>query len=129
MFAWADFFDLATLLSNQSEGTEASQRTAISRAYYAAFHVSRDFLIQRQRLSALARHRVHVTVWTTLSDSDSSIEQRIGQMGYRLMHIRHHADYDLIYPALDRDLRIVLRDVEWLIAEIAAISKRASTSP
>jgi hypothetical protein len=37
-----DFLLLAARLSNSSD--QADLRTAVSRAYYAAFHVARDFL-------------------------------------------------------------------------------------
>lgn len=37
-FNWADYLTLATTLSSNSD--EASQRSAISRAYYSAFHAA-----------------------------------------------------------------------------------------
>jgi hypothetical protein len=39
-FAWADFLALARRLSS---GNEAEQRTAVSRAYYAAFNVAKEW--------------------------------------------------------------------------------------
>lgn len=39
------------------------------------------------------------------------------------MRIRHRADYDQLYPDLNRELILVLRSVEWLIGEIARVSK------
>jgi hypothetical protein len=66
-------------------------------------------------------------VWNTFSTSSSGAEQRIGQMGYRLMHIRHRADYDLIYPNLNQELLFVLRDVEWIVDQIDDISKHATS--
>ena len=37
-FDWNEYLSLATTLSEKAD--EASQRTAISRAYYAAFHAA-----------------------------------------------------------------------------------------
>lgn len=45
MFNWTDFLELARTLQSCSANTkmeEAYLRTAISRAYYAAFNVSRE---------------------------------------------------------------------------------------
>jgi hypothetical protein len=39
MFYWLDYLDLARRLANDLE--EASQRSSISRAYYAAFHTAK----------------------------------------------------------------------------------------
>jgi uncharacterized protein (UPF0332 family) len=121
MFSWIDFLEFAKELGE----SDASRRTAISRAYYAAFHTSRDYLVQSHRIPSLVRHRAHAIVWNTFGESDASVDQRIGQMGYRLSRFRQRADYELVYPQLDIDLRIVLRDAEWLIREISGRSSNS----
>ena len=65
MFAWSEYLTLAQHLAQQED--EASQRTAISRAYYAAFHVARRHVAHAHPEVMLPRHgAVHDVVWTTL---------------------------------------------------------------
>ena len=45
MFVWADFLDIADERARRA-GDEAAERTAIGRAYYAAFGAARDYLIR-----------------------------------------------------------------------------------
>jgi len=46
MFRWADYYDLAEELIKRM-GDEAAERSAVSRAYYAAFGSARGYLIRQ----------------------------------------------------------------------------------
>jgi uncharacterized protein (UPF0332 family) len=45
VFEWIDFLELAEDLAARQHD-EAAARTAISRAYYAAFHAGRGYLVR-----------------------------------------------------------------------------------
>ncbi len=91
MFEWRDYLDFARALVTSSERSEASHRTAASRAYYAAFHKSREAL-ERETGQTLGRERIHAEVIRRLSERLET--QRAGHDLDRLRATRAHADYD-----------------------------------
>src|SRR5712692_5256614 len=108
MFDWRHYLDFARTLVSSPEGSEASHRAAASRAYYAAFHKSREVLESEMR-ATLGRERIHAEV----------IRQSAGQNLERLWKHRQHADYNsekdfaLRHAQMAVDLASeVLRDVE-----------------
>lgn len=60
-FGWEGFLDLAEELS-QRRGDAAAERTAISRAYYAAFHWANDD-VSRRGANLTFTGRDHTLVW------------------------------------------------------------------
>jgi|SRR5580700_6931587 hypothetical protein len=90
MFAWSEYLTLAQRLAQQED--EASQRTAISRAYYAAFHLARRHVAQAHPEVPLPRHgAVHDVVWTTLEQGRRE-ERAAAHGGRRLRQKRSLAD-------------------------------------
>ncbi len=67
-FNWNEYLNLATILS--ANGDEASQRTATSRAYYAAFHAA----TLHAKRNGYAEHS-HARLWKMYS-SDADINAR-----------------------------------------------------
>jgi len=82
-FRWADYLSLARSILSQASalGEEASQRSAVSRAYYAAFCHARNYARDQHAYSPrydssdhrgireyLARHRVGRTVCPKLNE-------------------------------------------------------------
>lgn len=97
MFHWADFYSLALELSTRQDA--ASQRCAISRAYYAAFHAACTYLQDVHQLS-LPRHEKHAFVWKWFDPRERTpgrtvLERKIGKNGARLHQLRCDADYEL----------------------------------
>lgn len=91
-FDWSDYYTLATKLSEGSG--QAEMRSAISRAYYAAFCKARDFLV----LSGETIPRdgtVHQYVWEAFSGdmSSSGHDKTIEEIGKLLRNKRNEADY------------------------------------
>lgn len=95
MFDWSSFLDVADDVAAR-RGQEAWERTAISRAYYAAFHAARGYI--RSHDSALAGAKLtHERVWSEIAATSPSVSQD----GRRLHGWRKNADYDRRYPAHD----------------------------
>ena len=91
MFEWRDYLEFARALVAWSEDTEASLRTAASRAYYAAFHKSREAL-ERQQGGSFGRDNIHAEVIRRLKEEAKT--QTLGGDLDRLRRIRAHADYN-----------------------------------
>lgn len=96
---WSGFLAIADELSERSEA--AAQRTAISRAYYAAFHVAKRWLEARGQ-SFPSDTNVHQFVWQAFRESPSSEQQDIGEDGNALRRVRNLADYDDAVRGLPR---------------------------
>lgn len=77
--------------------TEAAWRSAISRAYYAAFHVARHLLGD---LGFTVPHadRAHAYLWLRLSNCGNPLVQTAGRGLKDLRRDRNWADYDLTHP-------------------------------
>src|SRR5437868_5261056 len=80
-------------------GAEARQRSAISRAYYAALHAARLHL--KNEHVAFPDHTMDEFVWKTFSRSLNPIRARIGQEGFRLHDARKKADYADDFHGID----------------------------
>ena len=76
------------------EGTEAHWRSALSRAYYAAFHKARRLLV-RLGFRVPRADRAHAYLWLRLSNCGDPTIQRAGSNLRILRMDRNHADYDI----------------------------------
>ena len=92
-FQWQEFLLLARALSQSSD--EASLRSAISRAYYAAFRTARDVAVSRAWVRA--ERAGHKEVWDAFCKRGPR-ERRIGHLGESLQFQRQDADYEAPHP-------------------------------
>jgi uncharacterized protein (UPF0332 family) len=95
---WRDFLLLATRLAAGS--IEADWRTAVSRAYYATFHVARRLFIDL-KFTVLRADRAHQYLVFRLSNSGEAVVEQVGRDLDTLRRLRNRADYDEI-PALPK---------------------------
>ena len=96
-FNWADFLTLAGALvrdPNSPGPEEASVRSAISRAYYAAFRVARNFGRDRGEFTPTETGRDHWLVKHHFMLSSDRTRQKVGLDLDRLYDYRTSADYD-----------------------------------
>lgn len=91
-----DFISSAIRLSNSQH--EADLRSAVSRAYYGAFHIAHQFLtasrLQWPRNQSYAAE-IHVKVRHCLSQSGNAEAIRAGELLRSLRDLRNEADYNL----------------------------------
>ncbi len=92
MFNWPDYLELSKELL-RSEGGEAHQRSAVSRAYYAMFHSARSKLIFWSEWDPPKEGSDHEYLWETFSKKHDFNSQKVGQLGDRLRKVRNKADY------------------------------------
>ena len=108
-FHWSEYLDLAQELTRESLSSplrEAMFRTAISRAYYAAFGQARNHLVSIDREEIPRGVNTHQYVIDTFEESDDSRRRVIGHLLHHLRSTRNAADYENIFR---RDLRGVTR--------------------
>jgi len=91
-----DLIDLAShLIVNTAFGNaEARYRTAISRAYYGAFHISADFLKQIGK-AIPANHTGHELAYRLLFQCDVKDAMDAARALHDLRRSRNRADYEL----------------------------------
>ena len=89
------FLELADELSTGSR--QADWRTAISRAYYAAFHKARA-LMRQGGFRVPDAEKAHAYLWLRLSNSGHPDVSNAGARLNRLRSMRNWADYDFDQP-------------------------------
>jgi uncharacterized protein (UPF0332 family) len=87
-----DFLATADRLAQGA--TEADWRSAVSRAYYAVFHVARQ-LFTDCGFTVPRADRAHPYLWLRLCNSGDAGVQRAGADLDALRRLRNHADYDV----------------------------------
>ncbi len=95
-FSWQEFAELAIQLASERQD-EASRRTAISRAYYAAYHAA-SALVRDRDLHPPDQQLSHWLVWKLIRDSHLPNCQEISQRGFTLRDARVWADYLNPFP-------------------------------
>ncbi|MHC5057095.1 MAG: hypothetical protein ACYTKD_20655 [Planctomycetota bacterium] len=94
-FKWEHYLDLAEQLADSQEAGEPKLRSAISRAYYAAFHVAMQLLRDNQEYTPTLSGKDHGNVWRRYKTGPGTgIERKqIGNRGFQLLRDREQADY------------------------------------
>src|SRR5438477_566339 len=90
-----DFLPVARSLF--AAGGEAEQRSAVSRAYYAAFHVVRG-LLKGLGLVVPRADRAHEYLYRRLNNCGLGSAADAGRMLHALRSLRNKADYDVDSP-------------------------------
>lgn len=95
MFDWYDYYDLAEELSQES--SEAHQRSAVSRVYYALYCNARNGLLLRGEWNPedkSSKESDHTYLWNKYGLGPDKERKKIGELGHRLRESRRQADYD-----------------------------------
>lgn len=105
-FDWSKYLSLAEKLagSDINLASEEEQRSAISRAYYAAYIKSRNFLRDREN-QEIYRQNSHVYVINLFRNSSDSMRQKIGDRLDILRTFRNQADYEDIVTDLPQKMK------------------------
>ena len=98
-FTWSDYDALASwLAANRTDN--ASQRSAISRAYYFAYHRAAEYVTANGL--GPSPYISHHEVWSAIRDCGQPGCRTIVDRGFGLRNVRNWADYRLTFPT---DLR------------------------
>ncbi len=102
-FDWSQYLNLAKELTGQSTipaNQEAKLRDAISRAYYAAFILARNYLRDHEGISIPKTSDAHRYVWEQFQLNPDPQRQLIANNLKRLRAYRRQADYVDKFPGL-----------------------------
>jgi uncharacterized protein (UPF0332 family) len=102
-FNWTDYFTLAERLTQVESGaplSSASLRSAVSRAYYAAFNASKVFLIEREGCTFPKDGSIHRRVIAVFKHHENTEYKYLSEVLHRLRCLRNDADYSerLVLP-------------------------------
>jgi uncharacterized protein (UPF0332 family) len=108
-------------------GSEADWRSAISRAYYGAFHVGRD-LLRNLGFVVPFGDRAHAYLWMRLSNSGEVNVRRAGSELNRLRGERNRADYEIRQKLAQIDALLQVQAAARIISTLdAAIAEPTRT--
>lgn len=118
MFEWGKFFQLAEELSDRNG--EEYKRTAISRAYYSAFHHAKNFLEKKGLFYNNREMSVHMLVWQRFEKLGREY-RKIYIKGDRLKEKRTKADYEKEIDNIDKLTQNALREANDIIEQISKL--------
>ena len=107
---------LAKELSHR--GAEAATRSAISRAYYAAYQVARRH--EGSKNAVATKSGSHAAVWRELRESGNRDWRKAGNQGRDILEYRREADYDDIVSELRRRMESTLRISEEIVRTLTS---------
>jgi len=120
-FEWLEYLRLAQELTQSKRGVasrEAKLRSAVSRAYYAAFIKARNHLRDEEGYNIPDVQDAHYLVRAKFFRSSDHIRRRIGQHLHRLRTYRNQADYNDVFPGLPSIARTCLKLAQEVIADL-----------
>ncbi len=119
MFNWAEYLELAEVLVGV-EPQEAAWRSAVSRAYYAAFKSAYNFLCAEGVRLPAGIPGSHMNVWRRFRGSGPA-RRSVGLKGDRLRRRRTGADYDDSKPIVRQDVDYAIQEAKHVLATLKAI--------
>jgi uncharacterized protein (UPF0332 family) len=125
-FDWEEFLILAHELvgkSTRSAHEDAKMRSAISRAYYAAFNRAKSYLIDKDYDRSIPTDgRAHEEVKNKFLNHDDERRQRIGTNLERILKDRKRADYNNTFQNLPVQVSLVLKQARQVIELLDKLS-------
>jgi hypothetical protein len=121
--SWDDYIALGRSLSRH--WSEASKRSAVSRAYYGAFNLSRRWL--EMNVASIDNRGAHESVWRTFRKAERagvgnrSDWERVGALGSALRTLRNRADYADEFPDLARESLAAVGIAERIVRLLAEL--------
>lgn len=105
-FDWNEYHTLAQELL-RGPG-EARFRSSISRAYYFVYHIAKQRLLDNQFVFP-DRKDAHAQVWEKYSAFPHHECAKLAEIAKRLKEKREKADYDDLFPRVDKDAAEALK--------------------
>jgi uncharacterized protein (UPF0332 family) len=119
-FDWRHYFELAQELAQRAD--EAAQRSAVSRSYYAAFHVAQRVLDHLDSdFSSMRSRDSHQQVWDRVAALHHRQAKSASRSGRDLLHARKNADYQSRVRGWPRRTATALEQAERAITSLAEL--------
>jgi uncharacterized protein (UPF0332 family) len=122
-FDWSEYLTLAQELAGELvlSNEEAKSRSAISRAYFSAYCIARNFLRDKEGYRIPEDSDAHSLVRDLFVKSYVGHRRRIGQNLERLRLDRNKADYDDIFTGLPSSVTVALNLAKWVISTLSTL--------
>lgn len=123
-FDWSEYLNLAQELAGQAtspSSQEAKLRSAISRAYYAAFCKARNHLRDAEKHSIPRGGEAHPYVRDQFKKSANRVRREVGENLNRLRIDRNKADYDDTMAGLPATSKRALRRARRVISRVTGL--------
>lgn len=120
-FDWSNYLILARELQRQGAvhlSKEAESRSSISRAYYAAFCKSRNFLRDKRHKTLSEGSDVHAEVQKEFRNSNDKRLKAIGENLNRLRKYRNRADYNDVFPGLNNTVLLCIEFADDILTDL-----------
>ncbi len=120
-FDWLDYLDLASKLRKQagsSKQREADLRSSISRAYYATYHKSRQYVTNRWKISLYGDGRAHKQV---AQEFGTKKQHTIKSDLDRMRAYRQRADYLERGGNLERTAQDTINRAMQVISDLGSV--------
>lgn len=124
-FDWSAYREVAETLSQKAD--EASLRSAISRAYYCAYHLAVGHLSEHFNFQ-VSKDKSHDTVWRTFSTKGRSYGE-VWSKGDKLKKLRVDADYDSNAVIRDETAAFSLQLADRIVTILQGINQQRSSNP
>jgi uncharacterized protein (UPF0332 family) len=123
-FDWSEYLDLAQELAGQATGPssqEAKLRSAISRAYYAAFCSARNHLRDKERHTIPSGGEAHQYVQNQFKKGGDKVRKKVGENLNRLHIHRKKADYEDRVTKLPATTEYALKVAQRIVSNLRRV--------
>jgi hypothetical protein len=120
-FDWPDYLTLADELAVRPE--EYCLRTAISRAYYYAYHLARQRILDNDFIIVPGGDS-HKQVWEKFRDSPEHECRKLYLLAEKLKDKRQRADYDKDFPRIAGEFPTILNMTRRFAEDLARLNPR-----
>ncbi len=123
-FQWEKYLTLAKILAKGDIlliDDETARRSAISRAYYAVFCLSRNFALDNREVTLTGERDDHQTLIEHFKTSPDQARKQIGTNLDRLRKNRNAADYDNDISGLEALTRVSMKFADNLLIDLNSL--------
>jgi uncharacterized protein (UPF0332 family) len=118
-FDWNLYLELAKELGATAK--ESAKRSAVSRAYYSAFHAASSSLKNNKvPMNPKDARSPHLRIWVVYTASTKLECRRIGNAGLRLKNDRVEADYEAERKFPDVRVQKCIQDATGIVGGVSA---------
>ncbi|WP_429969112.1 hypothetical protein [Enterococcus sp. AZ136] len=125
MYDFHGFLDVAETIETDPKlmSNESYRRTGISRAYYASYKVSDEYLkVEYPSYSGIYGMSSHRALWEFFDKSKELKRLEISNAGLRIFDLRKRADYNSRCTISKSDLKLANREAKKIINKIHNVS-------
>lgn len=125
MYDFHGFLDIAETIESDSKlmSNESYRRTGISRAYYACYKVSDEYLkAEYPHYNGIYGMSSHRALWEFFERSKDLKRLEISNAGLRIFDLRKKSDYNSRCTISKSDLKLANREAKKIINQIQNVS-------